>query len=167
MRRAPLRVGLIIGGDSVPRWVALMLDRLDGCPFAEIVGVVRNAQPPAVPIRTGRSHVLYRAYSRLDARRFGAGVNPFDELDLSDRLGGLPALDANGRLEQWQLYLAAFEICIVEIALSIFWLKYYTYGPAEWLLRCLIYRKWLPNKIASINDTPPAYLPLADQIKLN
>jgi hypothetical protein len=103
MRRAPLRVGLIIGGDSVPRWVALMLDRLDGCPFAEIVGVVRNAQPPAVPIRTGRSHVLYRAYSRLDARRFGAGVNPFDELDLSDRLGGLPALDANGRLEQWQL----------------------------------------------------------------
>ena len=72
-----------------------------------------------------------------------------------------------GRLEQWQLYLVAFEICIVEIALSIFWLKYYTYGPAEWLLRCLIYRKWLPNKIASINDTPPAYLPLADQIKLN
>jgi uncharacterized protein len=73
-----------------------------------------------------------------------------------------------GRLEQYQLYLVAAEICLVEIVFSICWLKYFRYGPAEWLLRCLIYKRWLPNKMASFDDTnTPAYLPLADQIKLN
>jgi hypothetical protein len=116
MQQAPLRVGLMIGGNSVPRWVAFALDRLDGYPFAEIVGVVRDAQPRTAAMRTGRSRALYRVYSRLDARRFGAGVNPFDEVDLSDRLDRLPALDALpitqksplyedaiGKLEQWRL----------------------------------------------------------------
>jgi len=53
-----------------------------------------------------------------------------------------------GRLNQYQLYLVAGEICLFQIVFSALWLRYYDYGPAEWLLRCLMYRKWLPNKKA-------------------
>jgi len=52
-----------------------------------------------------------------------------------------------GRLNQYQLYIIAGEICLLQIVFSILWLRYFYFGPAEWLLRCLIYRKRLPNKI--------------------
>ncbi len=52
-----------------------------------------------------------------------------------------------GRLEQYQLYLVVMELWVVQIVFSILWLRYYIQGPAEWLLRCLLYKKWLPNKI--------------------
>jgi uncharacterized protein len=52
-----------------------------------------------------------------------------------------------GRLSQYQLYIVAGEICLLQIAFSVIWLRYFTYGPAEWLLRCLMYKSWLPNKI--------------------
>ena len=72
-----------------------------------------------------------------------------------------------GRLEQYQLYLVAAEICLLEIACSIFWLQYYRYGPAEWLLRCLMYKKWLPNKLSHPTETQETLMPYADEIKLN
>jgi uncharacterized protein len=52
-----------------------------------------------------------------------------------------------GRLSQYQLYIVAGEICLFQMAFSVLWLRRYYYGPAEWLLRCLMYRSWLPNKI--------------------
>ncbi|MEP7110525.1 MAG: DUF418 domain-containing protein [Ferruginibacter sp.] len=52
-----------------------------------------------------------------------------------------------GRLQQYQLYLVAGEICLIQTVFSVIWLKYYNYGPAEWLLRCLVNGKWLPNKM--------------------
>lgn len=51
-----------------------------------------------------------------------------------------------GRLQQWELYFVVAEIALVQIVFSVFWLRYYTAGPLEWLWRCLIYRKRLPNK---------------------
>ncbi len=50
------------------------------------------------------------------------------------------------RLDQWQLYVFAAEVILVNVAFSIFWLKYFHYGPAEWLWRCLVYKKWLYNR---------------------
>jgi uncharacterized protein len=52
-----------------------------------------------------------------------------------------------GRLSQYQLYIIAGEICLLQLVFSILWLRHYYVGPAEWLLRCLMYKKWLPNKI--------------------
>ncbi|MEO6720054.1 MAG: DUF418 domain-containing protein [Ferruginibacter sp.] len=72
-----------------------------------------------------------------------------------------------GRLEQYQLYLVAAEICLIEIAFSIFWLRIYRYGPAEWLLRCLMYKKWLPNKLSGYKESSPTLIPYADELKLN
>ncbi|OSZ81178.1 hypothetical protein CAP36_08070 [Chitinophagaceae bacterium IBVUCB2] len=58
-----------------------------------------------------------------------------------------------GRLQQWELYFVVAEIALVQIVFSVFWLRYYTMGPLEWLWRCLIYRKRLPiKKNPSIND---------------
>ncbi|MBC7872746.1 MAG: DUF418 domain-containing protein, partial [Ferruginibacter sp.] len=51
-----------------------------------------------------------------------------------------------GMLHQWDLYFMVIEIAIVQVVFSVFWLRYYTMGPVEWLWRCLIYRKWLPIK---------------------
>lgn len=61
-----------------------------------------------------------------------------------------------GRLSQAQLYFVVAEISILQIAFSLLWLRNFYYGPAEWLLRCLMYKKWLPNKISTsaIEESP-------------
>ncbi len=57
-----------------------------------------------------------------------------------------------GRLQQWELYFVVVEIALVQIVFSVFWLRYYTMGPLEWLWRCLIYKKRLPiKKLPSTN----------------
>lgn len=66
-----------------------------------------------------------------------------------------------GRLNQWQLYLVALEIIIVQMAFSVTWLKYFNYGPAEWLLRRFSSRKWFPH---SIKKTPAGELPYSNVI---
>jgi len=52
-----------------------------------------------------------------------------------------------GRLTQWELYFIVAEIVVVQIVFSVLWLRYYTYGPAEWLLRRLSYGKDMTGKI--------------------
>ena len=54
-----------------------------------------------------------------------------------------------GRLSQPKLYIIAAEICLVQIVFSVLWLRYFHYGPAEWLLRCLVHKRWVPNKISN------------------
>jgi hypothetical protein len=104
-------------GASVPRWIARLLDRIDACSFAEVVGFVLHAEPrprrnAIERVWSGRSRLLYGLYSRLDARRFGTAIDPFDEIDLSDRLGRVPVLEVNERrldddaiamIERWDL----------------------------------------------------------------
>lgn len=50
------------------------------------------------------------------------------------------------RLQQWQLYGFAADVALVNIVFSVFWLKYFHYGPVEWLWRCLVYLAWVPNR---------------------
>ncbi len=57
-----------------------------------------------------------------------------------------------GRLSQIQLYLFVAEIWLVQIVYSIFWLRFFEYGPVEWLWRCLIIRKRISNrKVTNLN----------------
>jgi uncharacterized protein len=49
-----------------------------------------------------------------------------------------------GKLDQLHLYYIVAEIWIVQTVFSIIWLRHFSYGPFEWLLRCLSYGKWLP-----------------------
>lgn len=47
-----------------------------------------------------------------------------------------------GSLSQVELYFLVFEIWIVQVVFSVFWLRRFQEGPVEWLWRCLTYRKW-------------------------
>jgi uncharacterized protein len=63
-----------------------------------------------------------------------------------------------GRLNQYQLYFFAAEICIVQIIFSTLWLRVFYIGPAEWLWRSLYYGKRLPfkkRKIETIETITP------------
>lgn len=51
-----------------------------------------------------------------------------------------------GRLNQLELYWMVAEIWLVQIVFSVFWLKYFTQGPAEWLWHSLVTLEWQPLK---------------------
>jgi uncharacterized protein len=61
-----------------------------------------------------------------------------------------------GRLTQVELYIVAAEISLLLVAFSMLWLNRFEYGPAEWLLRWLVYRKKLPNRIRGPQPADPA-----------
>ncbi|HUS02895.1 MAG TPA: DUF418 domain-containing protein [Chitinophagaceae bacterium] len=62
-----------------------------------------------------------------------------------------------GMLKQWQLYFFALEVIIVQLAFSIIWLRYFEYGPAEWLLRRLSSSKWFRDPIQKPSSTGLPY----------
>jgi len=66
-----------------------------------------------------------------------------------------------GRLEQYQLYFMVLEICLVQFVFSVLWLRFFCYGPAEWLWRCLMQGRWLPNKLRKPEVTEPSIVILS------
>jgi hypothetical protein len=108
--RAPLRVGVILADASVPRWVAHVIDRVESFSFADLVGFALDGEPRSRPRATwrrrpDRSHLLFDLYVRVDARWFGGSPDPLEEIDLSDRLQGLPlrGVDAPDSIERLRL----------------------------------------------------------------
>ena len=51
-----------------------------------------------------------------------------------------------GQLERYQIYLVVLAIWTVQIIWSNVWLRYFQYGPFEWIWRQLTYWKKLPLK---------------------
>ena len=56
-----------------------------------------------------------------------------------------------GRLERYQLYYIVGAIWILQLIASPLWLKYFQYGPVEWLWRSLTYQKKQPFRLAQAN----------------
>jgi uncharacterized protein len=52
-----------------------------------------------------------------------------------------------GKINLWQGILLTLAIYVTEIIWSNYWLRYYQYGPMEWLWRTLTYRKKQKMKI--------------------
>jgi uncharacterized protein len=52
-----------------------------------------------------------------------------------------------GQLQRHQLYLIVFAIWIFQIIFSAVWLKFFLFGPFEWLWRSLTYWKKQPMKL--------------------
>ena len=52
-----------------------------------------------------------------------------------------------GQYSRAQLALIALIVWLVLIAFSVFWLRRYRYGPAEWLWRTLSYWSWQPLRL--------------------
>jgi uncharacterized protein len=51
-----------------------------------------------------------------------------------------------GQLERYQLYYVVFAIWAFQLAFSPLWLKFFRFGPVEWLWRSLTYLKWQPMR---------------------
>jgi uncharacterized protein len=54
-----------------------------------------------------------------------------------------------GQLQRYELYYVVAAIWAVQLIWSPLWLKYYRYGPLEWLWRSLTYRKMQPLRLAA------------------
>nr|WP_299069295.1 DUF418 domain-containing protein [uncultured Allomuricauda sp.] len=52
-----------------------------------------------------------------------------------------------GKLQRYELYYVVGAIWLFQLVFSPIWLKYFQYGPAEWLWRSLTYKKKQPLKI--------------------
>ena len=52
-----------------------------------------------------------------------------------------------GKLERFELLYVVFAIWVFQLITSPIWLKYFKYGPMEWLWRSLSYQKRQPFKI--------------------
>jgi hypothetical protein len=100
MQTPALRIGVVLAGATVPRWVARMLDEIDACPVADIVGLVRVPEPPPV-----RESALFRLYGRLDAHRFAYAVDVLEDVDVGARLARLPVAhgDDAAAVGRWKL----------------------------------------------------------------
>jgi len=59
-----------------------------------------------------------------------------------------------GKLQRWQLYEVVLAVWIVNLAISPVWLKYYRFGPLEWLWRSLTYWKKQPMRRPALVPVP-------------
>lgn len=58
-----------------------------------------------------------------------------------------------GKLQRYELLYVVFSIWIFQLIVSPIWLKYFYYGPMEWLWRNLSYRKLHPMRIRKTETT--------------
>lgn len=58
-----------------------------------------------------------------------------------------------GQLQRYELYYVVAAICTVELVWSVIWLRYYRFGPFEWLWRSLTY--WKPQPMVLGQKGPP------------
>lgn len=61
-----------------------------------------------------------------------------------------------GRLSQWQLYMFALEVIMVQVVFSVIWVRHFNYGPVEWLLRRISYGKRLRDTFRKQSFSEPA-----------
>lgn len=54
-----------------------------------------------------------------------------------------------GDLQRYQAYLVVLAVWILQIVFSLVWLRFYRFGPAEWLWRSLTYRQSQPLRLAA------------------
>ena len=64
------------------------------------------------------------------------------------------AMDYFGKLQRYELYYVVLAVWVLEIIWSHIWLRYFRFGPLEWLWRSLTYWKKQPfKKNNSASDT--------------
>jgi uncharacterized protein len=60
-----------------------------------------------------------------------------------------------GQLERHQLYYVVFAIWAFQLVFSPLWLKFFKFGPVEWLWRSLTYVKWQPLRRPALAPQEP------------
>ncbi len=54
-----------------------------------------------------------------------------------------------GELQRYQAYLVVLAVWVFQIIFSLLWLRFFRFGPAEWLWRSLTYKNSQPLRIAA------------------
>lgn len=62
-----------------------------------------------------------------------------------------------GKMDRWELYGVVLGIWVVQLLFSPVWLKFFRFGPAEWLWRSLTYWKLQPI-LATRDTTSPSHI---------
>ena len=57
-----------------------------------------------------------------------------------------PGLGYGGQVGPFWYTILGIGFFIIQVILSTIWLKYFNYGPLEWLWRSATYKKWQPMK---------------------
>jgi uncharacterized protein len=55
-----------------------------------------------------------------------------------------------GKLERYQLYYVVLCVWVLQLIFSSLWLRYFQYGPVEWLWRSLTYWQCQPLRSPSL-----------------
>lgn len=87
----------MVDGLAVANWEALILRQIARAPFCELaLFVVNDERPPrrsrARRLWSGRRHLAYRLYSRIDARIYGRPDDAFARVGLEPEFAGVPRL---------------------------------------------------------------------------
>ena len=53
-----------------------------------------------------------------------------------------------GKLERYEIYIVVLVVWAIQIIFCNIWMKFFLYGPAEWVWRSLTYWKKQPFRIA-------------------
>ncbi len=59
-----------------------------------------------------------------------------------------------GKLQLYQLGFVALAVWIVELLVSPLWLRYFRFGPMEWLWRSLTYLRVQPMRRGVVTSPP-------------
>ena len=87
-----------------------------------------------------------------------AGKMAFSNYSMQSLIGNFVFLGAGlgfmGQVGPVYYTLFGIAVFIFQVAFSTFWLKYFNYGPVEWLWRSATYKKWQPmRKLNSSSGT--------------
>jgi hypothetical protein len=108
-----LRVGILVDTLRQPLWVMRMLEEVRALPFVDLaVVVLRQAAPEETPARSGRwpsvrgvwknrKHLLFSLYSKLDGHLYRGDPDPFEPVDLTPLIGGVPVVEVRPRMTRF------------------------------------------------------------------
>ena len=65
-----------------------------------------------------------------------------------------------GKMERYQIYIVVGGIWLFQLVFSTIWLKYFLFGPFEWVWRTLTYWKKQPMRRVS-KEAVPQPMPVA------
>jgi uncharacterized protein len=51
-----------------------------------------------------------------------------------------------GKMQRYELYHVVLGVWIFQMIFSVIWLRFFRFGPLEWLWRCLTYWEWQPMR---------------------
>lgn len=124
--------------EQVPvNWVDLIY------PFQRILLVMGHA---AILILLYQSGVAQGLFSRLTAVGRMAFTNYISHSVICTLFFFGYGLNYFAELEFYQIYFVVFAVWIFQLIISPIWLKYFRFGPLEWLWRSLTYWKIQPFK---------------------